>query len=455
MSVSSVQKHISSASLPNEAQAEVSSTKLLDLSNLILTSNTPPNRKIQTSEVYAAIKPKMCLVETSKGKATGFFINEKGLLVTSFHCLEKTLLPNNKFTVSTGNVSVTCNGNKYSVQFPEGFNATKAAQLDLCLLKIHSDEPLETSCFDFLPDNGNIKEGMKTYFAGYPLTQSAITFHKGLISSIFINNNIQQFTIDGTVVPGNSGGPVIVNLDNRFYLAGIIFSEVADLDPQFLFLEDSFAIMRQQGGIGGISIGLLYPDGAVRSTSPMDILSTCLTVVKRNMSTGIGKAIHSQHIKELVSNSKIAFELIGPEQNSKGKELPVHGTMQVTTIVKEGVKKIPSNIINNAIDFIRGFTESIDKKKDLYSKLSGSIATLYNFEGGRLDRQSPLKDATNLQIQIDSYTVATILISDQLTKYTSDQEIAEVINYVVRQFEWALSYYRYASEAIVLRLDPK
>jgi hypothetical protein len=58
--------------------------------------------------------------------------------------------------------------------------ATKECILKACY------EPSDL-LFDLLPIS--IKEGMKIFFSGYPLTQPVITFHKGHIFSIFTKGN--------------------------------------------------------------------------------------------------------------------------------------------------------------------------------------------------------------------------------------------------------------------------
>ena len=430
-----------------QANTEESLQRRVDSSNVT---------KVENSDIFAAMKSKMCLIESPKGKASGFFINEKGLLVTTFHCLPLKEFEGGDFDADLSCVEVVYNDQRYQVKFPENFNATKARALDLCLLQVKSDN-LQTEYFEPLPPRHRLEEGVKTYFAGFPLTQSVPTFHKGLISSVFTKNGAQYFTIDGTVVPGNSGGPVIVVDQKNLYLAGVIFSEVADLDPDFLFLENSFEAMRKNGRIMGDSFGLLYPDGEIRSTKPLDIISRCLTVVKRNMSTGIGKAIHAQHISELLSTERETYPLTGPEQPiTPAGELPVHGTLKVASVSKESTAKIPDKIFKEASEFIQRYLVSSDSKKKLYCSLWGSPGPIDVFPGeGHFDRQSPIDRAANVQIQVKNDTIATVLISDDLSKEEDDADIATVANYVVRQFVAALNYYKKHERTVVLRIDPK
>lgn len=126
----------------------------------------------------------------------------------------------------------------------------------------------------------------------------------------------------------------------------------------------------------------------------------------------------------------------------------------VTTLTREDVKNVPKNIVAEDVSFIDSF-QTKTQKEELYSKLWGKIGTLYPFPGGRLDIQSRLADATNVQIQSGSQTIATVVISNKLATYDEEEKIAEVINYVLRQFKGGLNYYRKHGQAIVLRVDSR
>ena len=253
--------------------------------------------KLSTIEVFRQMANKMCLIEGEQSKSSGFFCtcNQEEFIVTVFHVVSKNP-PLNDYSLE--HTTMKIQERKYKVLYPKDFNFTRAEQLDICLLK--PEQEMMLSCFNLLPDSQPIVEGMKVYFAGYPLTLSNITFHKGTISGVFRKNGIEYFTIDGTVVPGNSGGPVVVQIEGKLYLIGVIFSEVVDLDPRFLLLESLLATFKTQGGCGGAH-GIPSPDGTVHSINNLDMISVSLSAMKKNMSTGIGKAIHVKHLLEVVS----------------------------------------------------------------------------------------------------------------------------------------------------------
>lgn len=267
--------------------------------------------KLDKVEVFDQMRSKICLVNGKNGRTSGFFINKEGLLVTAFHCLSTTTLPNNQFSVNPDELTVAYCGRNYSVGFPPGFNASRAKELDLCLLKIKCEESVATDYFELLPSFASIKEGMKTYFAGFPLTQTSITFHTGSISSIFEKNNAKHFTIDGTVVPGNSGGPVIIQNECNLYLAGVIFAEVVDIEPRFLQAQAHLKPLLDQATIqvGGVRFNQL--------------LSQVIETMFSNMSTGIGKAIHSRHLYELCDHQVTVLPQPASFAQIDGTELPV------------------------------------------------------------------------------------------------------------------------------------
>jgi hypothetical protein len=157
---------------------------------------------------------------------------------------------------------------------------------------------------------------MKVYFAGYPLGQDTVTFHKGIISSITEDQGIKRFTIDGTVVPGNSGGPVVIQYEGKLYLIGVITSEVADFSPED---QKTIAIMKalseikrktpKQSHSNAITLdqhGVTVPIQITTSqgvetvlVNDRDITCLALDLIQRNLSTGIGKAIDIRHYRHL------------------------------------------------------------------------------------------------------------------------------------------------------------
>lgn len=140
--------------------------------------------------------------------------------------------------------------------------------------------------------------GEKVYFGGFPLTQNRFTFHKGMVSS----TGESEFTIDGTIVPGNSGGPIIKVEEGRPVIVGMVISEVAQISDAFRRLEgkltDQAQLSRGPRPMGDTT-GLMLNETGILG----DLLALQETVT-RNMSTGIGRGL-------LINSEFLSTTLLG------------------------------------------------------------------------------------------------------------------------------------------------
>jgi len=124
--------------------------------------------------------------------ATGFFVSDKGHLVTAYHAIENR---------------------KISVVLPDG-RAVPAElikhhkELDLALLKIAETTPFLTIA---LPDN--IQIGLEIMTIGYPMISvqgKSAKVSRGIINSLVgFHDDQNSFQFDAATNRGNSGGPVI------------------------------------------------------------------------------------------------------------------------------------------------------------------------------------------------------------------------------------------------------
>lgn len=67
--------------------------------------------------------------------------------------------------------------------------------------------------------------GDVVYFGGYPYSETEVHLHMGRVSSVGKEGKIK---IDGTAVPGMSGGPIVFQWNNTLYVVGTIASETFD-----------------------------------------------------------------------------------------------------------------------------------------------------------------------------------------------------------------------------------
>ena len=157
------------------------------------------------TEKYSPIPEDGGLIEISSG--SGFFVNDKGYLITSSHVIEICQKVNTKIN------GVTHLAREIS---RDVFN-------DLALMKID----IEDSAFIRLSGN-NIKLGESIAVGGYPLVDMLggdIKINFGNVNSLSPSNNFSKIQIDAAVQPGNSGGPII----NKYgELIGVIEAMASD-----------------------------------------------------------------------------------------------------------------------------------------------------------------------------------------------------------------------------------
>lgn len=144
-------------------------------------------------------------VETNRGHGSGFFIGDKGEIITNYH--------------------VIAGAEKINVILNDG-SERKATVLrsnlkhDLCLLKIDSGS---FKVFDLKQtDNGDI--GDEIFVIGTPSSiELSQTITQGIISGERMMNNSKLFQTDASINSGNSGGPMI---SKEGKLIGVISSKI-------------------------------------------------------------------------------------------------------------------------------------------------------------------------------------------------------------------------------------
>jgi V8-like Glu-specific endopeptidase len=258
---------------------------------------------LSTAQVFAKIRPLICSINSTIGEASGFFINHEGTILTAAHNIPQEKV-NEAFRFTTDYVQINY-AHQERAYFPcstPDIIQQHAEALDLYSIRLDDHRIKQEDIIPFLPKEISLTEGMKVYFAGFPLGQDKVTFHKGIISSITENQGITRFTIDGTVVPGNSGGPVVIQHQGRVYLIGVITSEVADLSHEDREIISTMQFMAE-APIDAMVYSLPYvtPEGKqeTKKVEQIRTLHLALDLIQRNLSTGIGKAIDIRHYENL------------------------------------------------------------------------------------------------------------------------------------------------------------
>jgi V8-like Glu-specific endopeptidase len=314
----------------NSTQTQIGNEHIQSSCNL----QERPISKLSTSQIFDRIRPLICSVDSELGEASGFLLNKTGTMLTVAHNLPRD---DGKFSIEAVQINASPEDMPYFPSVTYGLNEEKAIDLDICSLEsgMRSSE-LET--IPLLPEDIKLREGMKVYFAGYPLGQSVVTFHKGIISSIKVEENINRFTIDGTVVPGNSGGPVLIQEEGNIYLAGMITSEITDLSSED---QKTIRIMKElkaysdshphtnSGGVNfdfrgaSIDVSVPTPDNpnAKERISTLDSVVLSYELFEKNLSTGIGQAIDLRHYNDLFKESATPQRTSYSFPTGKGKGL--------------------------------------------------------------------------------------------------------------------------------------
>ncbi len=235
----------------------------------------PKTVKLSSEEIFDHFSKSICLitdVDFSVGgqslekeacnSKNGFFIEiaKRAFLLTTSNDLPDD--PSKVFAY--GRTS-------YSLKHSGDYKIDEANRLALKLFESYGRVDYGVGCLEMAPAEIVPREGMKVYFAGFPLCQRKLTFHRGYISSVSTDGGISSFTIDGTVVHGHSGGPVAIQKNGKLYVLGIIVSQITDSDEMSEFLKKQSKEIQQ-----------LFHD------------------ITANRSTGIGKAIDVRHCYEML-----------------------------------------------------------------------------------------------------------------------------------------------------------
>lgn len=297
-------------------------------------------QKISKKTIYQQIDSVLCRVRSSKGPATGFLIGH-GLICVPFHLVERKIIrqiDDRRAEFQLSPIECIYQGVSYNAYF-HSIDLDTATNLDCAIFRI--EDPDIFPAWDLELPVGEIEPGEKVYFGGFPLTQEIPTFHSGTVSSVSNKAGLSTFTIDATVVPGNSGGPVFVLQGNRLKLAGIITSQIADFSHED---ERTIALMKAlkewmdhnpETNVGGITIS---PVHGMRSTltittsrgqetvtvSDRGLLCQICELVQRNLSTGIGKVLHVRHLLEVSEGRSASTQspLTGSQPVMKDEPLP-------------------------------------------------------------------------------------------------------------------------------------
>lgn len=142
-----------------------------------------------------------------------------------------------------------------------------------------------------------------------------------------------------------------------------------------------------------------------------------------------------------------------------------HGLFQSFPIGNgEAIAPIPKQRIYTIKNFLNDLHNNENKKAAFFAAIPGEVGNIYRIPDhknkiARIERQAPLQNASNIQIQVGTQTIATVLIDNPLYSWAQNsqndqqQRIASLMNYVIYQLWRGVSIANKHNNAIVRRIS--
>ncbi len=174
--------------------------------------------RITTAEAVKRYAPSVVLVKTASGLGSGFFINEKGYLLTNFHVMAGEKHISVTQFLLEGKILRRILHNEVEIVAVAPFH-------DLALLRIKAFDTKITPVI-FAPEE-NIEIGEPVFAIGNPMGLER-TVTEGVLSQTHRNfGGTLYLQVDASVNPGNSGGPLF---NARGQVIGIINMGAASME---------------------------------------------------------------------------------------------------------------------------------------------------------------------------------------------------------------------------------
>ncbi|PCI75452.1 hypothetical protein COB21_05635 [Candidatus Aerophobetes bacterium] len=178
-----------------------------------------------------------------------------------------------------GKIEVIYGENRWEASVAVDVNRSLAADYDMVILTVENGSE-EIPFFRLGAEREFPLAGEDVFFSGYPLGQNTSLTHRGYISGV--REALASFTLDGPIVKGHSGGPVVKVHGVALELIGIISSQLVDMTRAFLTISrlDPNAEYRAYDDVS--------PSYA-KGYSHADAIEQIARAVLNNVSTGIGR----------------------------------------------------------------------------------------------------------------------------------------------------------------------
>jgi len=323
-------------------------------------------------------KPYLSNVSTAVG--TGFFINDKGYILTCYHVVDKSY----KLEITIPGIGQ----NKYNAVIISVY-----PERDIALLKI---ENYKSSEYLKLGNSDLIRPTDKVKAVGYMLASDQLKITAGTISGY--NNNIIQ--TDTVINSGNSGGPL---LNENFEVIGINVSKIVSFGVEGV----NYAVPIKQYIINKTLFDKKDND---KKDSPLIIRSPKLGIICNNINDDFAEYANIKKNVGYIIN-KIAQNSPADKAGLKPGDIIV--SFDGYTIDNYGMTKIPENIEKVHLDYLIYNKSPNDKVKlkfisDDTKKMSSITLNLSNNRFYLIDNFYP-------PIQKIDYIVVAGLVMMNLT----------------------------------------
>ena len=276
--------------------------------NTVFSQSLSPERvsRIKSSTVRI-------IVEGGISIGTGFFVNDKGLIITCWHVVLPAFQNNKRTYIQFSNNDIV------EVGVPNIYNSDTlfgrvSVGYDFCILA--PMQPIITK-FSFLKlgNFGTANEGDEIYTCGYPLGFPQQFISKGIISTKYINSNngVNQFgkfyplprteaLLDITLNKGNSGGAIIkvgktVADDEVIGIADFI------INPMGNRADSIIKSLSPDKTKGYVEYQTFDSSGIISRNNPNE-LATIFGQVIGNISIGVSGCVSIAHLNDFLKGKK-------------------------------------------------------------------------------------------------------------------------------------------------------
>lgn len=242
--------------------------------------------------------------KASRGGGTGFLVDK--WLITNHHVFIKcnenipNLMVRLRILTSKNYKEIRVEASKFFKLFVCGSpeNERDYAILDASNVAIFKEaQKLELEALD------TISEGSQIAFLGFPFKKDNITCHLGCISGRYERGGVNVLQIDGSLNPGNSGGPLI-NCDTGCVIGIVTRAETGFVVEAFKELQDvldkNFNILSNPA-FRGNSFGAGINPIAVLANS-QKIMKELSESIIQSANVGIGYAFAIEPVLEDLNN---------------------------------------------------------------------------------------------------------------------------------------------------------